>query len=218
MLQSFLDALRGNAELFRSYPVYYTIGLIIAVTVIYFKWRWIAQAQKKALAANFEGWSTNAETNGSGVLIMRPIRMRSTAIWGLAFFGGGALYMGFFAEPDPNEILKHWFTVATMSGFSFLGLCVLFLSFDRILFDETKIVRTRLFTKHFVADLIDIESVGPLQKTIAGGVRLNFKDGRLLKVRARMTGYQQLLTKLAERDLKLRLLLNARNQQIRGSK
>ena len=218
MFQTITDALRGNAELFRAYPIPYTIGLTIAVTAIYFKWRLIAKAQDKALRDNFAGWQEAGEVTSSGMLIMRPFKMRSLGVLGIVFWGGGAWFMGLVAEPKPDEVLKHWFVVATFVGFTVLSLWLLAMSFDRILFDGNRIARLSWLAKPFTADMADLERVTPLSKTIAGGVRLHFADGRQLKVRARNSGYRQLLEALAKRDLKLRMMLSAMNRQSDGER
>ena len=212
MFQTITDALRGNAELFRAYPISYTIGLTLAVTVIYFKWRLITKAQDKALRDNFAGWQEAGEVSSSGVLIMRPFKMRRLGVLGIVFWGGGAWFMGLVVEPKPDELLEYWLVVAISVGFTIMSLWILAFSFDRILYDGKRIVRLSWLAKPFEARLDDLEQVTPLSKTIAGGVRLHFTDGRQLKVRARNSGYRQLLESLAGRDLKLRMMLSALNR------
>lgn len=212
MFQTITDALRGNAELFRAYPIPYTIGLTLVVTVIWFKWRLIAKAHEKGLRDNFAGWKQAGEVSPSGVLIMRPLKMRRLGVLGIVFWGGGAWFMGLVAEPKPDELLKHWLAVAGSVGFTIMSLWILAFSFDRILFDGKRIVRLSWLSKPFEAKIDDLEQITPLSKTIAGGVRLHFTDGRQLKIRARNSGYRQLLESLAGRDLKLRMMLSALNR------
>lgn len=212
MFQTITDALRGNAELFRAYPIPYAIGLTLVVTVIYFKWRLIAKAQDKALRDNFAGWQEAGEVLSSGVLIMRPFKMRRLGVLGIVFWGSGAWFMGAVVEPKPDELVKHWLVVAIFVGFTIMSLWILALSFDRILYDGNRIVRLSWLAKPFEATLDDLEQVTPLSKTIVGGVRLHFTDGSQLKIRARNSGYRQLLEALAVRDLKLRMMLSALNR------
>ncbi|OED48516.1 hypothetical protein AB838_11415 [Rhodobacteraceae bacterium (ex Bugula neritina AB1)] len=218
MFQTITDALRANAELFRAYPVAYAIGLTIGVALIYFKWQLIAKAQQKALRDNFEGWKQDGEVSSSGVLIMRPLRMRRLALLGLAFWGSGVWFMGFVVEPKPDELTKHWLVVAISVGFTGMSLWLLAISFDWILFDGKKIARLSWLSKPFAADLTDLERVTPMAKTIAGGVRLHFGDGRQLRVRARNSGYRQFLEALAERDLKLKIIVSAMGRHIDGER
>lgn len=218
MFQTITEALRGNAELFRAYPVAYTIGLTLVVTVIYLKWHFIGKAQQKALRDNFAGWTQDGEVSSGGVLILRPLKLRKASVFGILFFGGGAWFMGMVAEPKPGELAKHWMTVVLFTGFAGLSLWMFAMSFDRILFDGVKIARTSWLARPFVAEMDTLERVTPLSKTIAGGVRLHFADGCQLRIRARNSGYRQLLEALSERDLKLRIMLSALARQSNGGR
>jgi hypothetical protein len=52
-----------------------------------------------------------------------------------------------------------------------------------------------------------LQEVRPINKTIAGGVYLEFGEGQRLRVVPRMSGYRQLLELLARDDPKLRLMV-----------
>jgi hypothetical protein len=218
VFQTITEALRGNAELLRSYPVAYTIGLTLVVTLVYLKWHVIGKAQQKALRDNFAGWVQDGEVSSGGVLILRPLNMRRIGVFGILFFGGGAWFMGMVAEPKPDALAKHWMTVVSLTGFAGLSLWVFAMSFDRILFDGVKIARTSWLARPFVAEMSTLERITPLSKTIAGGVRLHFADGRHLRLRARNSGYRQLLEALSERDLKLKIMLSALARQGNGGR
>ena len=213
MLEQFLDGLQVLADLFFRSPIPFVIGTAIAVALIYFKWKLIGHAQASTLRDNFAGWTTPGQQSDPDRLVMRPIKFRRIGIWALMFFGGGALFYGLAVLPIAEATPKDWAVFFVCSGFAAFSVYVLVLSFDVIDIEGSRIMRRRLFSRPFLADLSEVTAVRPISKTIAGGVFLEFSDGRKLRVIARMSGYRRLLELLAQSNLKLRLMLSAMDRR-----
>lgn len=99
---------------------------------------------------------------------------------------------------DPEKTSWDGLIFASSCAFVLLALFLIAASFTRITFDDERVTRTRLFGAPFTARLDDLQQITPISKTIAGGVFLNFPNGRL-RVTAQMSGYLQLLDLLGER-------------------
>lgn len=214
-LHSILVALQSNPPLFMGI---FLVGLFL----IWLKYRVIRHSVARSQKQNYAGWTVEAKSGqrshptGIGhtdVLIMRPVKVIPIALFCLIFFGGGALFV---ASQEPAGI-RAWFTVAAGAVFSVLSLWMIGYSFTRIIFDGETIERRALFRAPVSVPLSRLTDVRPINKTIAGGVFLQFDDGQKLRVIPRMSGYRQLLETLARKDPKLALMLRMMPQPQQGS-
>lgn len=216
MLSYLTEVFTGIVDLFNRSPVVFTLVFGAGVSLIWLKYRWIARAQANVLRDNYAGWSQGAKTakvtheTGIGtkdVLIMRPIKFRSIAIWTLLFFGGGSVVLGFDVFENPNEMgFKDYFGFVSCILFAALSLWLLALSFTKIVIDGNSLHHRGLFRRR-AFKFESIQAIEPLGKSYLSGVKLTFKDTQTLKIIARMTGYRDLLEQLAAKDPKLQLVV-----------
>ena len=209
------SALQTNPKLF--------LGIFFAgLFLIWLKYRLIGYGVNRAQKQNYAGWQVKAGTGkrshptGIGhteVLIMRPLKVIPIALFCLVFFGGGAAFVASKGLNDPRA----WFTVVAGVVFSLLSLWLIAFSFTRIIYDGETIERHALFRAPVTVSLGRLTAVRPISKTIAGGVYLEFQDGERLRVVPRMSGYGQLLEKLARKDPKLALMLRMIDQSQKGA-
>ena len=226
---SMIETFKANAlaifSTARDAPEIFFPLFAIGLFLIWLKWRFIGKATAKSAQKNFAGWTKDGEAQraqhetGVGyqdVLVMKPIKFLSLSLYYIGFFGGGALFFWLVEIPNgglsPKEKLGFTFMILA----TIIGLYVFILSFMRIRLFTDKIERTCPFRRKFSAPLSGLTSVTPISKTIAGGVFINFNDGRRLRVIPRMSGYRQLLERLSRTDPKLRLLMTMAAKQIQA--
>ena len=215
-LWGFVDKITAIYETARRSPEIFFPILLVSLLLIWLKWRLVGKGVKSAVKDNYAGWVTNASTQDLDLqtfLIMKPIKYKRIAFSTLAFFGGGALFYWLHVLEQPDAVTKDYMVFAGLLVFSVLGVWLLWFSTMRILVFSDRIERRMLFRSRFVATLTSLTKVEPINKTVAGGVYLTFEDGRRLRIISRMSGYRQLLERLAQTDPKLRLLTKLFSKQ-----
>lgn len=195
------------------------IAVIVGFLGFIFLKHWlIAKAVKNGQKNNYAGWTREARTQkvrhetGVGtrpIRVMRPLKQLPIGLITLFFFGAMAWILGFVATPEPGQELKHWGSAILGLGFACVGAFLILSSFTRIRFDDASIARRGLIGRRVTARLADLDSVEPNGKTLLEGVRLRFRDGQNLRVKANMSGYAQLLETLASGNPQLAMTLRA---------
>jgi len=222
MFESIQQALLGIQAAFQSNPALLLGVFLTGLILIWLKYRVIRHSVRRSKKQNYAGWDVEAtqgqrkHPSGIGqtdVLIMRPVKVIPLALFCLCFFGGGALFVASEGPEGPRA----WFTVVAGAVFCLLSLWMIAFSFTRIIYDGETIERRALFRAPVSVPLSSLTGVRPINKTITGGVYLRFQSGQKLRVVPRMSGYRQLLQKLAEKDPKLALLLRMIPQQQKRS-
>lgn len=209
MFQNFIDGLRVLADLFAAYPIQFTLGTIIIVTLIYYKWVWIGRAQRNAVKRGYAGWKVDGSADGTDRLVMRPVKMRAVSLWALAFFGGGAVFLGLVELPKTDVENKTWLAFVGMCLFACGAVWLFLMSFTRITFDGEVLTQSGLVVKTLARPVAELSDIRPISKTIAGGVYLYFGNQDRVRVAANMSGYRQLLEALTQHHPTLRMQVAA---------
>lgn len=204
-----MDSLRVLADLFAMYPISFTLVTILVVTLVYFKRVWVGKSTEASLKNAYAGWKVEATVDAADRFVMRPVKMRSVAIWTFLFFGAGAAFYAFAVLPEGNAQAKDIFAFAIMCVFALLAVWLFLRSFAEIIFDGEVFVRSGAFERTATYPLQDLQSLRPLSKTLKGGITLDFGNRGLLKVPANMSGYRQLLEFLSRNDPKFRMIVAA---------
>jgi len=209
MFENLFDSLRVLSGLFFNHPIPFTIGTIIVVTLIYYKWVWIGRARTNTIKNAYAGWKVDGALDSAQRLVMQPVKMRSVGIWALLFFGGGFLFYALVEIPKDNTDGQTWSVFAIMGLFSVAAVWLILVSFTRITFDGEVFTRTGVFGRNMAVPANKLKDVYPINKTIAGGIFLDFADKGRIRITAQMSGYRQLLEILTQHNPKLRMLVNA---------
>lgn len=212
MLQNLIDSLRVLADLFRAHPVPFTLGAVAFVTLSYYKWIWIARASRTSVENSYAGWRIDGTVDEAQRLVMRPLKLRSIALWNLAFFGSGAVFFAFAVLPNKGLSLENMFAFGAASVFSVLAVWLFFMSFTKITFDGEVFTRTGPATRAMVGRMDQLDDIRPIRKTIANGVYLHFRGAGWMRVAAYMSGYGQLVQLLMQDQPKMRMLVRANAQ------
>ena len=209
------NALNSIAAGFQANPVVFSLIMAVGLFIIWLKWRLIGWFMRRAMAGQYAGWRTGAKVKqaphetGVGTIerwVMRPQAHFKVSLLTFLFFGGGAYFYARVVLPGSENLLKDWGVFAIMCGFSMMAVFIFLAGFARIDFDNDSIAARGLVRKSSEAFWRDLEEIKPLSKTIAGGVRLHFRNGTRIKVAADMTGYHQLLQRLSAIDPKIALM------------
>jgi hypothetical protein len=206
MLTDVWNGLGVLAALFAAHPIPFAIGTTIVVTLIYFKWKAISHVTVQTAKGNYQGWVKDGQDRGD-FFVMKPKGFLKVAFLTLGLFGSGAVFYALVVLQEPTPTPQDWFVFAAMCAFSAMGFWALWYSFTRFRVYDDHVQLTRLFLRPLHIRFDEVAEVRPISKTIAGGVYVFAEDGTRLRVIPRMTGYRQLLERLAERDLKLRIML-----------
>jgi len=209
MFENLINSLRGLSELFYNYPIPFVIGTVIVFTLIYYKWVWIGRAQQNAVKNTYAGWKVDGTVDSAQRLVMQPVKIRATGFWTLAFFGGGFLFYALVGIPQGDMDNEDWFAFVVMGLFSIGSLSLILMSFTKITFDGEVFTRTGVFGRNIAARADTLQDIRPINKTIAGGIFLDFGDQGRIRVASNMSGYRQLLEILTQHNPKLRMLVNA---------
>ncbi|WP_421701997.1 hypothetical protein [Aliiroseovarius sp.] len=211
-----IEDLKGVWAFASEEPVLFFGLMAVFLPLIWWKWRVIGGAERRAMAQTRAGWTEDAtpgqmpHETGIGqvdVLVMRPSQSLVTVLAILAFFGSGAAFYALVVLPSAEVTPKDWAVFTIMCGLSLIGLLILYMSFTRLSVGATEITRSGLLRRGRAFPFSALRGTEPLGKTIAGGVKLDFGEHGQLKVPAQYAGYRQLLARLAKNDPKLRMMM-----------
>ncbi len=209
MFENLIDSLRVLSQMFFNNPIPFTIGTIIAVTLIYYKWVWIGRIQTNTIKKNYAGWKVDGTVDSAQRLVLKPVKMLRTGIGAFLFFFAGFLFFALVEVPRGEMDGEGWFAFVAMGAFSLLALWVIFKSFTRITFDGEVFTQSGPIVRTMAARADTLQDIRPIGKTIAGGIFLDFGDQGRIRVASNMSGYRQLLEILTQHNLKLRMLVKA---------
>lgn len=211
-VEDYIDALTNS---FSASPVMLGVVMGLVLLIMWAKWRFIHWVTQRSLRGSYSGWvhaggvEHRPHETGIGTTerqVMRPKGHFRIGLLTLLLFGGGAWFYAAIVLPETDEPLKDWAVFTTMSGFGFVSIGLIYMSFTRIRYDDTQIERRRLFQPARMARWRDLQTIKPLGQTVIGGVRLHFEDGTVIKIAADMTGYHQLMKKLSAIDPRIAMV------------
>lgn len=159
----------------------------------------------------FAGWVKDADVgmhDPERVRVMKPVLEMQESLDLMVPAGGAVAFYWLVVLPDPQASLKDWYVFIGSLAFFTLGVIGLLRSFTRIMIYPDRIERTHPLQSCFKGGLADIENIQRINNTISKGVWLVFRDGRRMKVRAQMSGYHQLMERLAVSNPDLRLAID----------
>ena len=217
-----IDAIAAIPTLITQAPVLFLIVFAIGGTLIWLKYWLIDRSVKRSVENTTHGHRTAADRKtvrhdtGVGtaeVLVMRPAAQGGALWFALIFFGGGAVFYFLIVLQSSDRTTEDWLVFATLAAFAICAMIVIEMGFTRIYIDEEKLVRRRILHRRQIIRFVDIASVTPAGKSYAGGVKIQARSGDTMRILASFSGYLDLLTRLGERDQKLRLFANILSKQ-----
>lgn len=201
---------------FAQNPIFFIIAFAIGLPLIWLKWRVTGNSVSKAMQNQTLGLRTDADKKqvrhetGIGtrdILVMRPAIPGMAILFGLLFFGGGALFYALVVLQGADVTSKDWLTFAISVTFTVCAMIIIEMGQTRILVDETSIQKRRVLHRRQTVLFSEISSVEPRAKQISRGMVIQSKDREKMNVHAGFTGYRQLLERLAPHNAQANLFV-----------
>jgi hypothetical protein len=209
------DALSDLPAAFATNPWFFIIAFAIGLPLIWWKWRVAGNNMQLSIDSQTHGWRAGVDKKdvrhetGIGtreVLIMRPAKLPKMIWFSLIFFGGGALFYALVVLQSGNTGSEDWWVFAGLAAFTIGAIAVIEMNQTRIIITDQGIERRKVLTHRQRIEFSQIKDVTAHAKDFGRGLIVHANDGQKMRVLPSMSGYKQLMERLAPYNKKMALM------------
>ncbi|MDA9207949.1 hypothetical protein N9O61_03595 [Octadecabacter sp.] len=199
------DAILGLPAAILQAPVFFIVIFAIGGLLIWLKYRIIGRSMNKAIQSTTHGLRVSGDqkqvrhetgVGTTNVIVMRPGVSVKGLIFGVLFFGSGAVFYVLVVLQSPDVASKDWWTFAGLTFFTIAAIAAIEASMTRIYVSEAGLERRRVLHRRQTILFSDVAAVGPIGKSFQQGLVVQSKTAGKMRIPAAFSGYRDLLNRL----------------------